>query len=589
MPILIQYLIKLSISLAIVWLFYQLVLRRLTFYNWNRWFLLGYSLVAFFISFIDISPVLEEAQLTNHSLVQFIPAIENFTAEKNVSMSRWDWALIVLAIGCLILLIRLVIQHFSFLRLRRSAKLILAAPVKLYQIDKEIIPFSFGDSIFINQHQHSEEDLKKIIRHEFIHVKQKHSIDMLWAEWLCILNWYNPFVWLIRNAIRQNLEFIADHKVVQNGIDKKQYQYLLLKVVGISQYSIAANFNFTSLKKRIAMMNRMRSAKVHLMKFFFVLPLIGIMLLAFRNAITNQANNSIKAEFLILDTIPKPPAPPQKPALPKNVKSIVDINNEITVTLKDGTKERYDLSRPEDKEAFEKKYGPLPEPPLPPSPPSPSPSPMPEVPANVSSIDIIGKTITIKLKNGKVEKYDMNKPAEKAAFEKKYFEIKPAHPAAPAIPSEPDKPSAPAVAPTAIVITAEPVLTFDVKAPVVQIDAIPPPIVAVPVVSKVVVDIKPLVDLSSPVEEIELIAEISYKNTSVELDRLKDQLAGKGYTLSFQKIHSKNGLLQSVEGTIADDKSRSRFVADDFSKVMIHRVTDKNGKSGFVIRIVVVR
>ncbi len=52
---------------------------------------------------------------------------------------------------------------------------------------------------------------------------------MIWAEVLCILNWYNPFAWLIKKVIRQNLEFIADQKVLQNGLDKKQYQYLLLK------------------------------------------------------------------------------------------------------------------------------------------------------------------------------------------------------------------------------------------------------------------------------------------------------------------------------------------------------------------------
>jgi hypothetical protein len=60
---------------------------------------------------------------------------------------------------------------------------------------------------------------------------------------------------VIKRSIRQNLEFIADNKVVENGIDKKQYQYLLLKVIGNNQYSIATKFNFSSLKKRIAMMN----------------------------------------------------------------------------------------------------------------------------------------------------------------------------------------------------------------------------------------------------------------------------------------------------------------------------------------------
>ena len=108
---------------------------------------------------------------------------------------------------------------------------------------------------------------------------------MIWAEVLCILNWYNPFAWLIKKVIRQNLEFIADQKVLQNGLDKKQYQYLLLKVAGGASFRITNQFNFSFLKKRIAMMNKMKSAKFHLIKFLFVLPLIAVMLLSFRERI----------------------------------------------------------------------------------------------------------------------------------------------------------------------------------------------------------------------------------------------------------------------------------------------------------------
>src|SRR5258706_503603 len=155
--------------------------------------------------------------------------------------------------------------------------------VKLYQVSQSIIPFSFGNSIFINQQLHSDDDLQEIVRHEFVHVRQGHTLDIIWAELLCVINWYNPFVWLIRKAIRQNLEFIADNKVLQTGLDKKQYQYLLLKVTGNNHFSIASQFNFSSLKKRIAMMNKMKSAKMHLLKFLFILPVAVVMLVAFRN------------------------------------------------------------------------------------------------------------------------------------------------------------------------------------------------------------------------------------------------------------------------------------------------------------------
>jgi hypothetical protein len=101
-----------------------------------------------------------------------------------------------------------------------------------------------------------------------------------------MLNWYNPFSWLMRWSIRQNLEFIADQQVLENGVDRKVYQYHLLTVLGEPRYRLANNFNFSSLKKRIIMMNKIRSARLHLLKFLFVLPLAGVLLVAFRDKYT---------------------------------------------------------------------------------------------------------------------------------------------------------------------------------------------------------------------------------------------------------------------------------------------------------------
>ena len=73
MPVLLLYILKLSVSLAVMFVFYQLVLRKLTFYNWNRWYLLGYSVISFLIAFIDISPVLEQHEWSGNNIVQSDP------------------------------------------------------------------------------------------------------------------------------------------------------------------------------------------------------------------------------------------------------------------------------------------------------------------------------------------------------------------------------------------------------------------------------------------------------------------------------------------------------------------------------------
>ncbi|WP_207510214.1 M56 family metallopeptidase [Longitalea luteola] len=367
-----QYIIKLSISLSVVYLFYQLFLRRLTFYNWNRWYLLIYSMVCFVIPFINVFTIIvKQPTLRESALINYIPAITQMangtdvTVESGAGTINWmQVTTLVIAAGMLLMMVRLVVQYYSLFKMRSKAVLLYEDKVKLYHIDAPVMPFSFGRGIYVNQYQHSEDELKEIIRHEFIHVKQRHSLDIIWSEVLCILNWYNPFAWLLRHDIRQNLEFIADQQVLQTGLDRKQYQYLLLKVIGVNSFSIATNFNFSSLKKRIAMMNKARSARVHLIRFLFLLPLLLVVLLAFRNATQHKDRQEPLKQFLT-DTIP---AAVKTPAGWKNIVTI-DITDEklVTLRLKNGRIEKYDLNNPKQKEAFERQYGALPEPPTPPA------------------------------------------------------------------------------------------------------------------------------------------------------------------------------------------------------------------------------
>ena len=283
MSLFIQYLVKLSISLAVVWLFYQFILRRLTFYNSNRWYLLAYTAVSFLIPFVNISSLIENR---SSDIIQLVPSVHQYTIALeeashcpvplwSTQYDKWDFIGFGLMIVAVVLLLRFFLRYFSFLRLQRKAKLISEDGIRIYHVDDNIIPFSFGNSIFINSNLHSEAELEEIVRHEFVHVRQRHTVDIIWAEILCIINWYNPFAWLLKRSIRQNLEFIADNKVVANGINKKQYQYLLLKVIGNNQFSIATQFNFSSLKKRIVMMNKNKKRQAPDGQIFIPGPCIG--------------------------------------------------------------------------------------------------------------------------------------------------------------------------------------------------------------------------------------------------------------------------------------------------------------------------
>ncbi|WP_439558265.1 M56 family metallopeptidase [Dyadobacter sp.] len=287
-----EYLIKLSASLAVVATFHYLFLRRLTFYNLNRIYLRFYSLLCFLVPFISIEAAVERIPaIGNSAVLKQIPVLTTIQQPQvsagtvqPVNTAEFDieaWVSRLLIAGILVMLGRLVLHIVAYVRILRQAQLVSDEDVRIYHIEKKISPFSFGNSIFYNPEMHSEEELKEIILHEYIHVRQRHTQDVIWGEILCILNWYNPFAWLIRHEIRLNLEYIADQCVLENDVDIKQYQYLLLKCAGGPDFRISNAFNISSLKQRIVMMNKKRSSRFLLISFLLAVPLLVGLLIFF--------------------------------------------------------------------------------------------------------------------------------------------------------------------------------------------------------------------------------------------------------------------------------------------------------------------
>jgi hypothetical protein len=557
-----QYIIKLSIALPVVYLFYWLLLRRLTFYNWNRWYLLGYSMFCFFIPLINVFDWLQQHGLQNAAVISYIPALP--VMEKNNAIAATgktgiDWWILYVAVitaGCLFMLGRLLVQFLSLRRLRSSAMLLSDGPVKLYHIDKKIIPFSTSSAIYVNRNLHNEQELQEIIRHEFIHVKQRHSFDLWWGEILCILNWYNPFAWLIRKAIRQNLEFIADHQVLQSGLDRKQYQYLLLKVTGIAPFRIASNFNFSSLKKRIVMMNKNKSANVHLMRFLFMLPLLVVVLLAFRKV---AVNNYIASEKKITDTVPA--SAPKRSKVPNALKEkgIEQITkkikeNKVYIKFENGTTKVFDLNKPEEKEAFEEEYGELAPPPPPLAAPRPGHASIPAAPPVPETAPVAAPTAVPAIPGAPV--VTPAAPASvptpptpvKASGRASVAEVREGAPVAVAAPDEDVAEAAwGTTAPKRIIATAD------------------------------VIEIRPaaMAGIANPVEETTELLEIKNTTTREQLEQLTHELKEKGYTLTLSHVKYNDGALVSLEGSVSNGTTKGNFSGDRF-KTLTVRVGKSN-------------
>lgn len=275
------YLLKINIALMIFYLFYWLFLRKDTFYTWNRYYLIVIIPLACLLPSINFFNLFSAEQMQT---IQYIaPHFPVKVSGRNEGLTPSNIFLLISVAGTGILLIRLLIQITSLYRIQKHSVSGVEYPgLRLRYTYVTNYPFSFMQTIYINPDIHNKEDLQIILRHETIHVKQKHSLDILLYELACCCLWYNPFIWLLRQTVRQNIEYYTDKQVLKTGCDRRHYQQKLLMVSQIPSFlGIANNFNFNHLKKRIMMMNKKQSGPMRLFKFALIIPVFtGMTLLS---------------------------------------------------------------------------------------------------------------------------------------------------------------------------------------------------------------------------------------------------------------------------------------------------------------------
>jgi bla regulator protein BlaR1 len=285
MPVLFVFLLKVNIALLLFCAGYYLVLRHLTFYTLNRVYLLAAILFASIYPEINLSAFVQGhealARPVQQVVINWQGPVQNLI--KPLSQPNyWHWAEVIFWLGAYIFALRLAVQLFSLYKLYKSSK---PATINNHQVrimDKDAPPFSFWQSIFVNPSKHEPADLKAILLHEQVHVNEWHTADILLAELSSIFYWFNPGIWLIKKAIRENIEFITDRKILNNGIDSKSYQYSLISVsFNNQQPGIVNHFNISTIKKRIIMMNAKRSSKLKLTRYAFLVPAVITLLLVF--------------------------------------------------------------------------------------------------------------------------------------------------------------------------------------------------------------------------------------------------------------------------------------------------------------------
>jgi TonB family protein len=274
------YLLKSVIWLSGFALVYHLFLRNERFFTLNRFYLLSGILASFLLPLLTIrySVVLPLADPIP-SEVSSVSGVENISGSSGTDTG---FLLILLYLSGIIFVgFMLIKQSRPVLRSLRKADIITSSPVKLIRTSDYSGSFSFFSFVFVNPSV-TDIEMREIMNHELVHVRQKHWIDLVLGGLLCMLQWFNPLVWIYIRFIRQNHEYLADEVALQRTSDPAVYRATLLnQIAGIPVVSLANSFNYSLSKKRFEMMKNIIISPYRKMKVLLILPVFAIVLYAF--------------------------------------------------------------------------------------------------------------------------------------------------------------------------------------------------------------------------------------------------------------------------------------------------------------------
>lgn len=280
----IVYIIKSALCLASFYLFYKLLLSKDTFHRFNRIALLGVLILSLLLPFAKLSLQPSSAIVHAFAGMESLSAkvVQEEAATNNTSL-YWVMAVVLIYLaGFTGVLLRQLISYVSLFRLIKKSKPV--HPIEEITVlthKEDIAPFSWMRYILLSE-QDYQENAAAILSHELAHIQKKHSWDLVLADLCIAFQWFNPAAWLFRRELQCIHEFEADDSVLQQGIDAKQYQLLIIKkAVGTRLYSMANSFNHSSLKNRITMMLKEKSQPRARLKYFYVLPMACVAMLVF--------------------------------------------------------------------------------------------------------------------------------------------------------------------------------------------------------------------------------------------------------------------------------------------------------------------
>ena len=285
------YDLKVAALIAVFYMFYRLLLSRETFHQVNRLVLIATALASFILPLCVITlhkTVVTEPPTITVGELSAVPIVEE------PSMPWWKIALpILFMIGMAATLAHTFMSVWKVIQtIRKSEKHPQTDGITICVTgNADLTPFSWMHYIVMNRSDY-ETSNPAILAHERGHIRLRHSYDLLLVDLLTALQWFNPAIWMLRSDLRAIHEYEADGEVLSQGINARQYQYLLItKAAGIGGYSLVNGISHSTLKNRINMMLHTKSNNRSLLKLLALIPIVAIALAVNAETVTHRVYN----------------------------------------------------------------------------------------------------------------------------------------------------------------------------------------------------------------------------------------------------------------------------------------------------------
>lgn len=289
------YIIKSAMALALLYTCIIPLFEKETFHRLNRILILGCLIMSFAIPLVHFTGGTNPTVDMVRQAVLLPEVLINGNASEQ---SVWSWADImtcIYIIGVVAIFTMTVVQTASLiLRLRKCEHITDNRGNTIVLTDCATSPFCLFHYIVMSRDDYAN-NRSFILTHEQEHIRLGHCIDLIILQVATIIQWFNPFVWLIGKNLKAIHEFEVDEAVLNKGIDATQYQkFLVVKAVGNRLQPFANNLNKESLKRRIIMMNQKKSNRWMMLKALFIIPVatLAVSVFAGNTNVSNMAKET---------------------------------------------------------------------------------------------------------------------------------------------------------------------------------------------------------------------------------------------------------------------------------------------------------